>query len=69
MTIACTNVSLSDFLIVRYNGQAVGRAYGTNAIAAGILSAVNPDAYPGFGGVCDCATGPLAPRGACANGG
>lgn len=74
MTITCTTASNSDFLIVRCNGQAGGRAYGTNAIATTIAASaddrpINPQGYSGLGGVCDCATGPTAPTGACADGG
>ena len=69
VTITCTTASNSDFLIVRRNGQAVGRAYGTNAIPTSLTLAITPAPYYGLGGVCDCATGPTAPTGACVDGG
>ena len=68
MTVTCTTASDGDFLIVRCNGQAVGRAYGSNGIPA-TLTAITPAPYSGLGGVCDCATGPTAPTGACVDGG
>ena len=73
MTITCTIASNSDFLIVRRNGQAVGRAYGTNAFPTSLTTAFTTvpagTPYHGLGGVCDCATGATTPTGACADGG
>ena len=73
MTITCTTASNSDFLIVRRNGQAVGRAYGTNAFPTSLTTAFTTvpagTPYHGLGGVCDCATGATTPTGACADGG
>ena len=69
MTITCTTASNSDYLILRCNGQAGGRAYGANAIFTSLTIAITPTPYHGLGGVCDCATGPTTPTGACADGG